>query len=45
MLAGLHIVAQKRVRISKAEAERFYAIHRERPFTSVPIPKFATRRH
>jgi nucleoside-diphosphate kinase len=30
--AGLRIVAQKRVRISKAEAERFYAIHRERPF-------------
>ena len=30
--AGLRIVAQKRVRISEAEAERFYAIHRERPF-------------
>src|SRR5262249_44389501 len=30
--AGLRVVAQKRVRISKAEAERFYAIHRERPF-------------
>ena len=26
------IVAQKRVNISKAEAERFYAVHRERPF-------------
>jgi nucleoside-diphosphate kinase len=30
--AGLRIVAQKRVRISKAEAERFYVVHRERPF-------------
>ena len=30
--AGLRIVAQKRLNISKAEAERFYAIHRERPF-------------
>jgi len=30
--AGLRIVAQKRVNISKAEAERFYAVHRERPF-------------
>src|SRR3974390_240786 len=30
--AGLRIVAQKRVRISRAEAETFYAIHRERPF-------------
>jgi nucleoside-diphosphate kinase len=30
--AGLRIVAQKRARISKAEAERFYSVHRERPF-------------
>jgi nucleoside-diphosphate kinase len=30
--AGLRIVAQKRVRISRKEAETFYAIHRERPF-------------
>ena len=30
--SGLRIVAQKRVRISRAEAETFYAIHRERPF-------------
>ena len=30
--AGLRIVAQKRVNISKTEAERFYAVHRERPF-------------
>jgi nucleoside-diphosphate kinase len=30
--AGLRIVAQKRVRISREQAEIFYAIHRERPF-------------
>jgi len=30
--AGLHIVAQKRVRISREQAEKFYAVHRERPF-------------
>jgi len=30
--AGLRIVAQKRVRISRSEAETFYAVHRERPF-------------
>ena len=30
--AGLRIVAQKRMRMTKSEAETFYAIHRERPF-------------
>jgi nucleoside-diphosphate kinase len=30
--AGLRIVAQKRMRMSRAEAETFYAIHRGRPF-------------
>ena len=30
--AGLRIVAQKRVRISREQAERFYAVHRARPF-------------
>jgi len=30
--AGLRIVAQKRVRISRTEAEKFYSVHRERPF-------------
>jgi nucleoside-diphosphate kinase len=29
---GLRIVAQKRVRISREQAETFYAVHRERPF-------------
>ncbi len=30
--AGLRIVAQKRIRMSQAEAETFYSVHRERPF-------------
>jgi nucleoside-diphosphate kinase len=30
--AGLRIVAQKRVKWGKAEAEAFYAVHKERPF-------------
>jgi len=30
--AGLRIVAQKRVRITRAQAETFYGVHRERPF-------------
>jgi len=30
--SGLRIVAQKRLRMSRAEAETFYAVHRERPF-------------
>jgi len=30
--AGLRIVAQKRVLISREQAERFYAVHRARPF-------------
>src|SRR6185503_14276652 len=30
--AGLSIVAQKRVRISREQAEKFYAVHKERPF-------------
>ena len=30
--AGLRIVAQKRVRITRQQAETFYAVHRERPF-------------
>jgi nucleoside-diphosphate kinase len=29
---GLRIVAQKRLRLSREEAERFYAVHRARPF-------------
>ena len=30
--AGLRIVGQKRVRISKAQAQRFYGVHKDRPF-------------
>ncbi|HEV2363382.1 MAG TPA: nucleoside-diphosphate kinase [Caulobacteraceae bacterium] len=30
--AGLRIVAQRRLRLSRADAERFYAVHKERPF-------------
>lgn len=30
--AGLKIVAQKRIQMSLAEARRFYAVHKERPF-------------
>lgn len=30
--AGLRIVAQKRVLMTRAEAETFYAVHKERPF-------------
>jgi nucleoside-diphosphate kinase len=30
--AGLRIVGQRRVRISREQAETFYAVHRERPF-------------
>lgn len=43
--AGLRIVAQKRIRMSRALAEAFYGVHRERPFfgelvdfmTSAPV--------
>ena len=43
--AGLRIVAQKRIRMTKSEAETFYGVHRERPFfgelvefmTSAPV--------
>ena len=30
--AGLRIVAQKRIHLSRAQAETFYEIHKERPF-------------
>ncbi|GHF27682.1 nucleoside diphosphate kinase [Kordiimonas sediminis] len=30
--AGLRIVAQKRIRMTTAQAETFYAVHSERPF-------------
>lgn len=30
--AGLRVVAQKRIQLTQAQAEGFYAVHRERPF-------------
>ena len=30
--AGLRIVAQKRIRMTREQAETFYGVHRERPF-------------
>jgi nucleoside-diphosphate kinase len=30
--AGLRIIAQKRIRMSREQAEGFYGVHRERPF-------------
>ena len=30
--AGLRIVAQRRIRLTRERAESFYAVHRERPF-------------
>jgi nucleoside-diphosphate kinase len=43
--AGLRVVAQKRIRMSKEQAEGFYGVHKERPFfndlvsfmTSAPV--------
>ena len=30
--AGLRVVAQKRLHLSRSQAEQFYAVHKERPF-------------
>ncbi|MAN46045.1 MAG: nucleoside-diphosphate kinase [Hyphomonas sp.] len=30
--AGLRIIAQRRIRMTQEQAERFYGVHRERPF-------------
>lgn len=30
--AGLRVVAQKRLKLTKEQAESFYAVHKERPF-------------
>jgi nucleoside-diphosphate kinase len=30
--AGLRVVAQRRIRLGKAQAEAFYAVHAEKPF-------------
>ncbi|MBT5571405.1 MAG: nucleoside-diphosphate kinase, partial [Alphaproteobacteria bacterium] len=30
--AGLRVIAQRRIQLSKDQAESFYGVHRERPF-------------
>ena len=40
--AGLRIVAQKRIKLSQAQAEKFYEIHNERPFYG-ELVEFMTR--
>ena len=30
--AGLRIIAQRRIRMTEAQAQEFYAVHKERPF-------------
>ena len=30
--AGLRVVASRRIRMSRAQAEKFYGVHKERPF-------------
>ncbi len=30
--AGLRIIAQRRIRMSRSDAEKFYEVHKERPF-------------
>ena len=30
--AGLRVIASKRIHMTKAQAEGFYAVHKERPF-------------
>lgn len=39
--AGLRIVAQRRIRLTQAQAEAFYGVHRERPFFG-DLVKFMT---
>jgi nucleoside-diphosphate kinase len=39
--AGLRVVAQRRMRLSQAQAEAFYAVHKERPFFA-SLVKFMT---
>jgi nucleoside-diphosphate kinase len=39
--SGLRIVAQKRLRMTKQQAEGFYAVHKERPFFA-DLVKFIT---
>jgi len=38
---GLRIIAQKRIQLSKSQAETFYGVHKERPFFN-DLVKFMT---
>ena len=38
---GLRIIAQKRIQLSRAQAETFYGVHKERPFFN-DLVKFMT---
>lgn len=38
---GLKVIAQRRIRMSRAQAEAFYGVHRERPFFN-DLVKFMT---
>ena len=40
--AGLRIVAQKRIRLSEAQAQGFYAVHKERPFYASLVASMIT---
>ena len=40
--AGLRIVAQKRIRLSEAQAQAFYAVHKERPFYASLVSSMIT---
>jgi nucleoside-diphosphate kinase len=40
--AGLRIVAQRRIKLTKAQAEEFYGVHKERPFFG-ELVEFMTR--
>ena len=37
--AGLRIVAARMTQLSKAQAEGFYAVHKERPFFGELVPR------
>ena len=39
--AGLRVIASRRIRLSQAQAEDFYGVHRERPFFA-SLVKFMT---
>ena len=40
--AGLRIIAQRRIKLSKAQAEEFYGVHKDRPFFG-ELVEFMTR--